>query len=214
MRLRARALTTILMLAAGVPALAQLAPDAAPIDATIAAEQALAPSEQTPAASPPAPAATKRATESSRDRIFYPGDTERWRPLVTKLLGNTLLDQKEIWTSPFHMRARDAKWWIGGAAITAALIATDHRTSTVFENSRGQVSWGNGISKMGASYTLLPVVAGVLIALNPNENLFRSVGIGAGCVATMLFLFFGSKRVEKQRLNQEIERCRLAFRSK
>jgi hypothetical protein len=43
---------------------------------------------------------------------------------------------------------------------------------------------------------------------------FPSVGIGAGCVAIMLFLFFGSKRVEKQRLNEEIERCRLAFRPK
>jgi hypothetical protein len=61
---------------------------------------------------------------------------------------------------------------------------------------------------------LLPVVAVVLIALNANENLFRSVGIGAGCVAIMLFLFFGSMRVEKQRLNEEIERCRLAFRPK
>lgn len=61
---------------------------------------------------------------------------------------------------------------------------------------------------------LLPLVAVVLMALNANENLFRSVGIGAGCVAIMLFLFFGSKRVEKQRLNEEIERCRHAFRPK
>jgi hypothetical protein len=61
---------------------------------------------------------------------------------------------------------------------------------------------------------LLPVVAVVLIALNANESLFRSVGIGAGCVAVMLFLFFGSKGVEKQRLNEEIERCRLACRPK
>jgi hypothetical protein len=61
---------------------------------------------------------------------------------------------------------------------------------------------------------LLPVVAVVLIAVSANENSSRSVGIGAGCVAIMLFLFFGSKRVEKQRLNEEIERCRLAFRPK
>jgi hypothetical protein len=60
---------------------------------------------------------------------------------------------------------------------------------------------------------LLPVVAVVLIALSANENLFRSVGIGAGCVAK-LFLFLDSKRIEKQRLNEEIERCRLAFRPK
>jgi hypothetical protein len=60
----------------------------------------------------------------------------------------------------------------------------------------------------------LPVVAVLLIALYANENLFRSVGIGAGCVAIMVFMFFGSKRIEKQRLNDEIERCRFAFRPK
>jgi len=71
-----------------------------------------------------------------------------------------LLDQKEIWTSPFHMHAADAKCWIGFGAVTAALIATDHQTSTIFENSKGQITWGNNISKIGASYTLLPLVAG------------------------------------------------------
>jgi hypothetical protein len=30
-----------------------------------------------------------------RDRIYYPGDTEQVKPLVTKLVGNVLLDQKE-----------------------------------------------------------------------------------------------------------------------
>ena len=75
-------------------------------------------------------------------------------------MGNLLLDQKEIWTSPFHMHKKNAKWWIGFGAVTAALVATDHRTSTVFENSKGQVAWGNNISTIGASYTLIPLVAG------------------------------------------------------
>jgi hypothetical protein len=44
--------------------------------------------------------------------------------------------------------------------VTAVLIATDNRTSTVFENSKGQISWGSGLSHIGASYTLLPLVAG------------------------------------------------------
>jgi hypothetical protein len=96
----------------------------------------------------------------SRDRIFYPGDTERLKPLGRKLLSNILLDQKEIWTSPFHMRTKDAKWWIGIGAVTGALIATDRHTSTVFENSKGQITWGNHISRIGASYTLIPLVAG------------------------------------------------------
>src|SRR5690349_8510941 len=38
-----------------------------------------------------------------RDRIFYPGDTERPKPLFRKLFLNIALDQKEIFTSPFHV---------------------------------------------------------------------------------------------------------------
>jgi len=98
--------------------------------------------------------------QDSRDRVFYPGDTERAKPLARKLVGNILLDQKEIWTSPFHMHARDAGWWLGIGAVTAALIATDHQTSTVLENSKGQVLWGNRLSNIGAAYTLIPIVAG------------------------------------------------------
>jgi len=98
--------------------------------------------------------------EDARDRVFYPGDTEHLKPLGKKLMGNLLLDQKEIWTSPFHMHKKNAKWWIGFGAVTAALVATDHHTSTVFEKSRGQVAWGNNISTIGASYTLIPLVAG------------------------------------------------------
>lgn len=96
----------------------------------------------------------------ARDRVYYPGDTERFKPLVRKLIGNVLLDQKEIWTSPFHMHAKDAPWWIGFGGLTAALIATDHNTSKALENSKGQIALGNRLSKIGASYTLLPVVAG------------------------------------------------------
>jgi membrane-associated phospholipid phosphatase len=95
-----------------------------------------------------------------RDRIYYPGDTERFKPLMRKLGGNILLDQKEIWTSPFRMNRQNAKWWLGFGAATAALIATDHRTINTFENSPGQVRWGTNISRIGASYTLLPLVAG------------------------------------------------------
>ena len=60
---------------------------------------------------------------------------------------------------------------------------------------------------------LLPIVAVVLIAWNPRQNLFQSVGIGSGCVAIMLLLFFASRRIEKQRIEEEVERCRLGFRA-
>jgi membrane-associated phospholipid phosphatase len=116
-----------------------------------------------------------------RDRIYYPGDTEGMKPLARKLVGNILLDQKEIWTSPFHMHASDAGWWLGFGGVTAALIATDHQTSTLLENSKGQITWGNNLSKIGTSYTLLPIVAGFygfgILADNPKA---RETGVLGG----------------------------------
>jgi membrane-associated phospholipid phosphatase len=95
-----------------------------------------------------------------RDRIFYPGDTERLKPLGRKLLLNILVDQKEIFTSPFHVSRENATWWLLAAGTTAGLIAADHHIANAFENSRGQVQWGGRISQIGASYTLVPLVAG------------------------------------------------------
>jgi len=130
---------------------------------------------------PPQTVEHPKPLQDARDRIYYPGDTERIIPLTRKLLGNVLLDQKEIWTSPFHMHAKDAKWWIGFGAVTAALIATDHRTSTVFENSQGQVSWGNNISKIGASYTLASLAAGFYgYGVLRDDPKAREVGVLGG----------------------------------
>jgi len=108
----------------------------------------------------PGPQNRGPAARDARDRIFYPGDTERLKPLARKLFLNILLDQKEIFTSPFHMSRSDAKWWLIAGGVTAGLIAADHHIADAFENSRGQVRWGGRISRIGASYTLVPLVAG------------------------------------------------------
>ena len=116
-----------------------------------------------------------------RDRIYYPGNTEHVKPLAGKLISNVLLDQKEIWLSPFHMRKVDSKWWIGFGAVTAALIATDHKTANALENSPGQVAWGNGISQIGAAYTLIPIIAGFYgIGVLANNAQARETGVLGG----------------------------------
>src|SRR5947209_4259351 len=118
--------------------------------------------------------------EDRRDLIYYPGDTESIRPLTGKLVRNTLLDQKEIWTSPFHSKNHVAEW-LGFSAITASLIATDRRTSHIFENSHGQVNWGNNVSNAGASYTLLPEVAGFyLYGVFADNQKSRETGVLGG----------------------------------
>ena len=118
--------------------------------------------------------------EDRRDLIYYPGDTESIRPLAGKLIRNSLLDQKEIWTSPFHSKQYVAEW-LGFSAITASLIATDRRTSHIFENSQGQVTWGNHVSNVGASYTLLPEVAGFyLYGVLADNQKSRETGVLGG----------------------------------
>ena len=95
-----------------------------------------------------------------RDRIFYPGDTERPKPLLRKLFLNIVYDQEAIFTSPFHVNRHNALEWLVPLAATGALIASDTDIANAFENGRGQVRWGGRISNIGASYTLIPIVAG------------------------------------------------------
>jgi len=122
---------------------------------------------------PPSPAATSPdsngasnspAEQDRRDLIYYPGDTEHVGPLTKKLLSNIWLDQKAIWTSPFHMHREDAQWWALFGGLTAGAVLTDRRTTHLFENSPGQVNWSNHVSNIGSVYILAPEVAGFYIA--------------------------------------------------
>src|SRR5689334_4377779 len=53
-------------------------------------------SQTEPGVTPPPPKETPNPLEDRRDRIWYPGDTESLKPLLIKLGGNILLDQKDI----------------------------------------------------------------------------------------------------------------------
>jgi membrane-associated phospholipid phosphatase len=105
--------------------------------------------------------AKEHPSESDRrDRIFYPGDTERPKPLLRKLFLNVVFDQKDIFTSPFRINRHNALQWVVPLAVTGSLIASDKHIAGAFRNSRGQVRWGGRISDIGASYTLIPLLAG------------------------------------------------------
>lgn len=124
--------------------------------------------------SPPPP----DAAQDSRDKVFYPSDTERAGPLARKLLGNVLLDQKDIWTSPFRISRSNAKWWIGFAGVTAALIASDNHTIHTFNNSPGQVRWGNHVSNIGAAYTVAGVAGAFYLGgVLANNSKARETGV-------------------------------------
>ena len=107
-----------------------------------------------------APPVVASASEDRRDRIYYPGDTERPKPLLKKLFLNIAYDQKDIFTSPFRVNRHNALQWLIPMAVVGALIPHDTQIANSLENSQGQVRWGSRISNIGASYTLIPIVAG------------------------------------------------------
>src|SRR6266699_4371375 len=49
--------------------------------------------------------------------------------LEKQFFRNILRDQRAIWLSPFHLHSSDAKWIAPLGLSTAALMATDRRTS-------------------------------------------------------------------------------------
>jgi len=126
--------------------------------------------------------ARSQQPEDARDRVLYSTETEHFKPLTEKLVKNVLMDQKDIWTSPFHIRtAEDAIPWILVGAGTAGLIASDHLTSRQLPNTVDQISISQDISKLGAGYTVVPIAAGFYIggAFAHNEKA-RETGILGG----------------------------------
>src|SRR5690348_4773004 len=96
----------------------------------------------------PAPATSNAPSTlmDARDRNVYANE-DAGRSMPRKLMGNILLDQKGIWTSPFRMKKSDAKWWILVGVGTAALIGTDYTISKQLPDSGTSVNVGADISR-------------------------------------------------------------------
>ena len=134
-------------------------------------------------------------TPDQRDRILFAEDTEHFKPLVTKLTRNILIDQKELWTSPFHMTKRNAAWWLlfGGAA--AALIASDHKIESDLSTHGTLVSTSTTVSQVGAPYTVIPVIGGLYIfgALTDNPKARETSMLGTEAALDSLIIAEGLK---------------------
>lgn len=72
--------------------------------------------------------------------------------LEKQFLKNVLHDQKAIWTSPFHLRGRDARWLAPLGLATAAFIATDQSTGDEIAESRRQLHASRIVSYAGSDY--------------------------------------------------------------
>jgi membrane-associated phospholipid phosphatase len=72
--------------------------------------------------------------------------------LEKQFFKNVLHDQKAIWTSPFRLRGRDARWLAPLGIGTAALIATDRSTGDEIAESRQQLNASRFVSYAGSGY--------------------------------------------------------------
>lgn len=128
---------------------------------------------------------------TAREEASYSTETEPLKPLGKKLLTNILLDQKAIWTSPFHVKRRDAKWWVLFGAATGGLIATDHWTSQQLPNTKDQVKFSGRVSDVGSLYTAVPLTAGFYLmgTLTDNAKARETGLLGAEALVDGAILF-------------------------
>jgi membrane-associated phospholipid phosphatase len=72
--------------------------------------------------------------------------------LERRFFENILSDQKAIWTAPFHLHRRDARWLVPIGLGTAGFIATDRRTGDEIAESRKQLNTSRVVSYAGSGY--------------------------------------------------------------
>ena len=100
------------------------------------------------------------------------------RSLEREFFKNILRDQKAIWTSPFHLERKDAKWMIPAGIGMGALITTDRMTGDeIAEFDRG-VTASRVISYAGSTSGLAAVAATFYIVGRRTNNVrARETGI-------------------------------------
>ena len=101
--------------------------------------------------------------------------------LEKKFLHNIIDDQRAIWTSPFRLHGKDAKWLAPLGLSTAALIATDRRTSgelVEHGDNLNRLRISRHVSQLGSMYSTAGL-AGVLYLTGraTHNNHLRETGL-------------------------------------
>ena len=90
--------------------------------------------------------------------------------LERKFFKNILLDQKAIWTAPFHLDRSDAKWLVPIGLGTMALITTDRITGDEIGEFQSQLSPSRVVSYAGSTYAAGAAAAGFYLAGRATHN--------------------------------------------
>ena len=118
------------------------------------------------------------------DKTTTTSSTNDIKNLEKNLLRNILLDQKNIWTAPFHLHSGDAKWAVPLTAGFITLWATDRQTSgELVENGDNEqrLRISKDVSQLGAAYTTGGVALGLYLFGRIDKNTkARETGLLAG----------------------------------
>src|SRR4051812_36344569 len=105
---------------------------------------------------PPAP---QRDDQLDIPRSSDPGK----QPFIRQFVADEII----LWSSPFRKSSYKGRGFkryvIPFTLVTAALMATDHRTSELLPNTDDQSKWSLRISQIGAPYTLAGISAGMYL---------------------------------------------------
>jgi membrane-associated phospholipid phosphatase len=89
-----------------------------------------------------------------------------------------VIDQKQIWTSPFRMTRQNAKSWVLFGAATGALLATDRRSAQQLPNTKDQLAVSRHVSQFGAEYSLIPIAGGLYLSgVLSGQSKLRETGV-------------------------------------
>ena len=90
--------------------------------------------------------------------------------LEHEFIKNVLRDQKAIWTAPFHLHQRDARWLAPIGLGAAALIATDQQTGDEMAESTSQLNASRIVSYAGSTYGVAAVAGAFYVAGRAGHN--------------------------------------------
>jgi membrane-associated phospholipid phosphatase len=99
---------------------------------------------------------------------------------VKGLGGRFLLDQKQIWTSPAHLRWQDANWLLPLSGVTAGLFVTDAQMSRHISHNPTTVSHYDTISNASVAGLLGGAGAMWLLSYPKHDQHWRETGFLAG----------------------------------
>lgn len=92
----------------------------------------------------------ERTSEEQQNLDPVDSDGFASSPPGLKGLAQTFLtDQKQIWTSPAHLRFSDAQWLVPFSGLTAAFLSTDATFSRHLSNAPSTISHYDNISNVG-----------------------------------------------------------------